>query len=406
MTADDPRSRRAFLGSATTAAVASLSLAGCSDLRQRIANYDDPAGPGAGSRPEGGWTFEDVSTWRAHDHTTLEADPETKVQGSQSARIEGKNGSISRQFTRPLDLSGRDLTFALRVERPRPVDVEVFLTDRAGETTQLVQAVYPNHPGEWVRVSPSIDSVGADLGSVSSVLVTLSGAAEKRYWLDDLRFPERDGEEGARVLFTFDFITRDVYEVAFPAMREHDLTGCVSVPTDRVGEEGRLTADELAELDEAGWEIASASNDIDSLYGLSADVQRARVERGLGALDEMGFGEPRAFAYPRGELDATTQQVVSEYHDLGFLSFRDSEKGLSQRTVPAPYFFNRSQPSSVDAAKNQVEPAAAYGGVYAMYWWVLQATEGKTSPEEFREICEYVADHDDVTVLNPSDLLE
>jgi peptidoglycan/xylan/chitin deacetylase (PgdA/CDA1 family) len=402
MTADDSPSRRAFIGGA---AAASLALAGCTSLRQRIASFDAPADPGDSSRTAGAWGFEDLSAWQAHNNTTLEADTRTNVEGSQSARIEGKNGSLSRNFTRPLDLSERDLTFAVRVEKPRPVDVEVFLTDKNGNKTQLVQAIYPKHPDSWVRVSPSIDRANADLGKVSSLLVTLSGAEQKRYWLDDMRFPKRSGN-GARVLFTFDFATREVYETAFPVMEEHGFKGCVAVPTDRIGGDGRLTADELAELHDAGWEIASASNDIESLYGLPEDAQRKRVERAITTLDDMGFGEPRAFAYPRGELDATTLSVVREHHDFGFLSFRDSEKGLSQRTVPAPYFFNRSQPSTVDAAKNQLGPAVAYGGIYAMYWWVLQDTKGKTSPAEFRAICEYIAEQEDVQVVTPSQLLE
>lgn len=401
MTEDDASTRRTFLAGT---AGASLALAGCSGIRERIGAGGGGSGGGNGTGSADAWAFEDLSAWRAHTGTTLEADTGTKVAGTQSARVSGESGSISREFARPIDLSGHDLSFAVRVEKPRPVDVGVFLTDRDGNQTQLVQAVYPTHPEGWVRVSPSIDEANADLSNVSSVLVTLSGSEAKRYWLDELTFPKRSGE-GARALFTFDFITRDVYETAFPVMQEYDLTGCVAVPTDRVGNEGRLTEAELVELQEAGWEVASASNEIDSLHGVSPDIQRRRIERGAGMLEDMGLGEARAFAYPRGELDASTLEVIGEYHDLGFLSFRDSEKGLSQRSVPAPYLVNRSQPSTVDAAKNQLDPAAAYGGIYTMFWWVLEDAQGKTSPAEFRAICEHVAGRNDVTTVTPSELL-
>lgn len=426
--------RRSFLASITAA---SAGLAGCSNVLNNSdtetdspSDTDAPAGESTSTKSEtesgdgkteqssdapGSYkpmapkaaTFEDLSYWSAHAGVKLNADTETVYQGSQSARIEGRSGSIQRKFPVPVDLSNRDLSFAVKVDKPASANISVYLYDTAGKTTALLQGRHSKHPDGWVRVNPSINQVNGDLSSINRILITIGGSGKgKKYWVDDLRFHEKTANK-AQVMFTFDYITRSIYEVAFPEMKKRDIQGAVSVPTDRVGNADRLTVEELKEMKDAGWEITSMTNDFASMYGVSERVQRKRIERAKNMLKQWDLGEPAALMYPKGFCDDTTVKLAEEHHDLGFLTFNDSERGTSQSAIMGQQFVNRSQPSTAQAFKNQVRPAKAYNGLYVAHQNQI-GPNADNNRKVFTEMLDHVKKQrkqGNVKVVQPSDLV-
>ncbi|WP_255194933.1 polysaccharide deacetylase family protein [Halorarius litoreus] len=352
-------------------------------------------------------TFEDLSYWTSHAGVTLEGDSETVYQGSQSARIEGRSGTIQRSFPVPIDLSNRDISLAMKIDGPVPNNFGIYLYDTGGNATHLIQGYHDKHPDGWIRINPSIDSAGADMSSITKMLITLGGGGEnKKYWVDDIRFHEKTSDK-AQVMFTFDYITRSIYEVAFSEMEKRGITGAVSVPGDRVGNADRLTVEELKELKNAGWEITSMSNNFEPLYGQSERIQRQRLERNISLLDQFGLGKPTTLMYPKGFCDATTVKLAEEYHDLGFLTFNDSERGTSQSALMGPTFVNRSQPSTVEALKNQVEPAKAYNGLYVVHQNQI-GPNADNNRAVFTEMLDYVKEQQkqgNVEIVTPSDVV-
>ena len=352
-------------------------------------------------------TFEDLTYWQTHAGVKLNADTSTVYQGTQSARIEGRSGTIQRNFPVPIDLSNKDISLAMNIEGPVPNNFAIYLYDTGGNATRLIQGYHGRHPDGWIRINPSIDSPGADMSSITKMLITIGGSGdEKKYWIDDIRFHDKTSNK-AQVMFTFDYITRSVYEVAFPEMKKRSIKGAVSVPGDRVGNADRLTVDELKEMKNAGWEITSMTNNFEPLYGQSERVQRQRMERNISLLKQYGLGEPTAIMYPKGFCDATTLKLAEEYHDLGFLTFNDSERGTSQSALMGPHFVNRSQPSTVEALKNQVEPAKAYNGLYTVHQNQI-GPNADNNRQVFTAMLDYVKNQQqqgNVEVVTPSDVV-
>ncbi|WP_158237466.1 polysaccharide deacetylase family protein [Halegenticoccus soli] len=351
--------------------------------------------------------FEDHSVWQPQANVTLEADTDTVYSGSQSARVEGDSGTIVGNFDIPLDLSKKDISIAVKVEKPRPTNLRIWFTDSRGNETRLIQQINQNHPGGWIRINPSINSVNADLSSVEEILITLDGDGEgKRYWLDDIRFHDKRTNKG-QFMFTFDDIVTDVYETAFPIMQEYDLKGALAVPPAVIGYRNRINQDQLEEMHGVGWEIASHSDDLQGLYGLPREQQRKKLERAKEIIKGRGFGDAPAFMYPGGACDNNTLELVSELHDVAFLTFKGAEKGLSQSALMNPHFVNRSRPNTDQAVINQVDPAIQYRGLYTMYLHYVN-DDAVINADQFRRICEFVADKRDsgeLEVVRPSDVI-
>lgn len=433
MTDQDRTGRRAFLAAVTATGA---SLAGCSSIIDGGGNggngspTDTPTGSATATETTDGSnggdggkqsndpgspdpmqqkaaTFEDLSYWTAHAGVKLNADTQTVYQGSQSARIESRSGTIERKFPVPVDLSNKDISLAMKIENPVPNNLNVILTDTGGNSTTLVQGYIGPHPDGWIRINPAIDNTGADMSSISSLLVTIGGSgANKKYWLDDIRFHNKTAKK-AQVMFTFDYMTRSIYEVAFDEMQKRNIPGAVSVAGDRVGNADRLTVDELKEMQEAGWEITSMTNDFGTLHDQSRDIQRQRIKRGKALIEQFGLDEPAALMYPKGFCNDATVELAAEFHDLGFLTFNDSERGTSQSAIMGPTFVNRSQPSSVQALKNQVEPAKAYRGLYTAHHNEL-GPNADNNRQTFAAMLDYVQNQKqqgNVSVALPSDVV-
>jgi hypothetical protein len=352
-------------------------------------------------------TFEDMAYWTAHSGVTLKADSNTVYEGSQSARIEGHSGTIQREFPVPVDLSKLDISLAVKIGGPRATNVRVLLYDTGGNTTELIQGYHDQLPKDWVRINPSINTAGANMQRISRMLITIDGdGPSKKYWVDDIRFHEKTSNK-AQIMFSFDYMTRSLYEVVFPEMKQRGMTGTVAVAGDRVGTADRLTVEELKEMKDAGWEIASMSNDFGVLAGQSEDIQRKRIERGKKLIKGWGLGDPVAIMYPKGFCDDTTMKVMEEYHDLGFITFNDSELGLSQSALMGPKLVNRSRPSTAHAVENQLRPATKYNGLYSPQQNVI-GPDADNSRSVFADMLDAVKqeiDKGNAELVHPSDLV-
>ncbi|SEP28064.1 Polysaccharide deacetylase [Halogranum amylolyticum] len=428
MASDRKFRRRTFLGS--IAAASSTLVAGCSGgtgstPSSNTSENETNTGTGTGtgtSNSDGaqsdvpgtnkpmnpkGATFEDLSFWQAQANVTLKGDSKNAYQGSQSARIEGSSGSISREFPVPMDFSNKDISIAVKLDKPEPTNLRIWLEDSNGDQTRLIQQLNQNHPDTWMRINPSINSAEADMASVESMLITLDGdGANKKYWVDDIRFHEKQADKG-QVMLSFDDIHASVYHLAFPIMEEFGLKGVLAVSPDIIGNDGRMTKDEIQELHDAGWEIASHGNDMQGLYGLRRSAQEKKIKRAKKLIKDNGWGEPTAFMYPGGGCDENTVELVRKHHELGYLAFKGSEKGLSQSAIMGPMFVNRSRPNTHKAVKNQLDVATAYNGLYNIYLHVI-GDDAQNDKQAFRQMCQHIADYKKqgkVEVVQPSDVV-
>jgi peptidoglycan/xylan/chitin deacetylase (PgdA/CDA1 family) len=114
------------------------------------------------------------------------------------------------------------------------------------------------------------------------------------------------------VVITFDDGNLDVYQNAFPIMREVGFIGTNYIVVNRLQSKYFMNVEQLQELSDAGWEIGSHSM---THTDLTTDHSIANYEIRQSLLNlENATGEAvSTFAYPYGETDEFITTKVSEY---------------------------------------------------------------------------------------------
>jgi len=118
------------------------------------------------------------------------------------------------------------------------------------------------------------------------------------------------------VVITFDDGNADVYENAYPIMKEFGYTGTIYVIAGRLKTGGYLNKDQIQKLVSEGWELGSnGMNQIAinyhyaSVWGEVAE-SRKKLEKTIGVPVE-------TFSYPYGITDGVIQKVVKDNYKTG-----------------------------------------------------------------------------------------
>lgn len=159
------------------------------------------------------------------------------------------------------------------------------------------------------------------------------------------------------VIITFDDGNVDVYQNAFPIMRDMGFVGAFYIVANRLQSHDYVNSEQLQEMADAGWEIGSHSM---SHADLTIDYSIARYEVLQSRLNlEEATGESiDTFAYPYGRTDSFITEKVSDYgyhagmglgssfeHTLGTLFYLNrievqGDYGLSAFTALLPWSDN------------------------------------------------------------------
>ena len=128
------------------------------------------------------------------------------------------------------------------------------------------------------------------------------------------------------VAITFDDGYVDFYDVAWPALQNHDYTATMFVITGHIGYGAFLTWDHLFQLESAGIAIGSHTLDHTGLKGLEANELIQQVEKSKAALDEHLLTPITCLSYPYGSYDA---QAITALAGAGY--------SLGLTINPSPY---------------------------------------------------------------------
>lgn len=125
------------------------------------------------------------------------------------------------------------------------------------------------------------------------------------------------------VVITFDDGDIDVYQNAFPIMRDLGMVGSFYIVTNRLKSEGFVNADQLREMAAAGWEIGSHSHshiDLSQNHGAMEEEVRHSKE----VLEE-AIGMPvYTYAYPFGGFDSAVGNYTAASGYIGGLGLGTS----------------------------------------------------------------------------------
>lgn len=158
-----------------------------------------------------------------------------------------------------------------------------------------------------------------------------------------------DGRAPSRraVLVTIDDALASVASLAAPVLSRHGVPSVLFVPTGLVGatsswlsempDEPLLDAAALRGLSAAGVELGVHGWDHTSMTGMSdTDLRRAVIDA-RDALADVSGVQPRAFAYPYGDLDRRAVEAVARAgYAVAFSVYRDDGRHAVSRTDVKP----------------------------------------------------------------------
>ena len=125
------------------------------------------------------------------------------------------------------------------------------------------------------------------------------------------------------VVLTFDDGYEDFYTTAYPILQKHKVQATVYIISGKMGGD-YMTAAQLKDLYQAGYEIGAHTVDHRDLASLTTDQQHTEIFQSKAALEKI-IGVPvTAFCYPSGEFNATSLDLVKK---AGFTSATTTQPG-------------------------------------------------------------------------------
>ena len=203
---------------------------------------------------------------------------------------------------------------SLPTDTPAPVEVEPIQVDpEVVDSGSITVPILLYH-----HVSDTLQS---------QYSVTTDALAEQMEWLhnngyttiniSDLAGLIREGGSipGRPVVITFDDGYLDVYQNAFPILNQYGFVATFFIIGETVDTRSNISADQLSELIDNGWEIGSHSmhhTDLTQGIGWEEEIVSSKyyLENKLGV-------EIQTFAYPYGETDSS---VINYTYNAGYTS--------------------------------------------------------------------------------------
>ncbi len=263
---------------------------------------------------------EDLGSWIAMTGDgVVEGDEEAALVGETAAfvRGEGERAGVFRAFD-DFDAEGQHVSFAVKLSElgGRHVNVEMLAPYQSDSV--VARRRIPRELDGWMRMDVGYtgDRGEPSFESINEMRVWVDSGEEREveFHLDDLR--STPAADRGQVILTFDGGFESHYTTLFDVMQDRDLQGVIGIvpPTVNVG--GRLSIDQMREMRDAGWDMASFPLRNDALPEMESEEKRQVIEGDQSYLEGRGFPDgSRIFLAPYHRLDAESLEVVREVHD-------------------------------------------------------------------------------------------
>ncbi|WP_331235564.1 polysaccharide deacetylase family protein [Natronorarus salvus] len=350
--------------------------------------------------------FEDPDGW-AMLAGEFEGDSDEALTGSQSLRVQSEEGRAGvLQAFGDLDMEGQDLSFALKIETPRPTHVVVqVLAPFESDMLTCRRRVVEQFEG-WQRVDVGFTGIRGepDLSDVEEIRIYVEGEEEEptRFWIDDLRLTE--GADQGYVMLTFDDTVESQYENAFPIMQEREMRGVLAVVPPSINVSGRLTIDQLREMRDAGWDVSAHTERSDPLTEMDPEEAQAELEADHEYLAGRGFEDgSRAQFVPYHYANQEVVDIIREFYE-----FSSYFGGCNNAMPPTdPHSTSRAGMYDLDGFTQLIDMAAATNQLAVGYVHGVGDDEDfdDLTEDEFEDLLDYIEDAD-VEVVTVSDILD
>ena len=159
----------------------------------------------------------------------------------------------------------------------------------------------------------------------------------------DLLLPPRP------VILIFDDGFVDVYEHAFPVLKERGFSATIAAITEFVGQPEYLNWEQMKEMSSAGFEVVSHTATHANLAALSREDARRELADSRGLLEKNLQRPTQFFVYPYGEpfvngSEEARQTILGLLRETGYVGALTTSSGppyVSVQRAAAPYQLNR-----------------------------------------------------------------
>lgn len=194
------------------------------------------------------------------------------------------------------------------------------------------------------------------------------------------------------VVLCFDDCHIGIYETAFPIMQEYDYIGTNVSNSGRIGETGYFSWNALHEMEIAGWETASHTEDHTNLIDISVQEAEKIITDDIDNFHAHGIF-PVSFALPAGLVSKDIYDVLIRYFSI----IRKSQDTINHYPVDAKaigYFpiqtsYSSDQPiRRIQSAIYRKECMVILG-----FHRIQDVTENVTyncTPDDFRRIMDFI----------------
>lgn len=311
--------------------------------------------------------------------------------------------------SKPLDLSTNDLSMAVKVNKPADAKITVKLF--TGGLSLLSKRYIPIEMDGWVRYDLGYTAADKDLPMdqilgmqiiIDSRGFTNSTKKEFEIGIDDIRTIPKPKK--GKVIFQFDDGVKSAHSTSFPILKEKGFPAATAVIPDAIGNETRMSREELVELSNAGWDIMSHPQTNHPLPKLSKEVQEQKIRTAKQALMAFEFEKgARHFVAPNSRVSKTTLDIVKKYHETCFL-FGGCPNNAQQSSNP--YFISRVQGNeSPRGTMDVIDMADRFNQLAVISYHRVGDGVNKVPTSTFQAIVDYVASKD-VDVITPSQLID
>jgi peptidoglycan/xylan/chitin deacetylase (PgdA/CDA1 family) len=196
------------------------------------------------------------------------------------------------------------------------------------------------------------------------------------------------------VTLTFDDGDIDQYTTALPKLTAAGIKGTFYIISQRfsdLGFSGSMSKAQVKDLFNKGHEIAAHTRTHPHLTTMTQAQQVAEIQGSRQDLLAMNVGSIMSFAYPFGEYDATTLQVVK---DAGFTSARSTIGGYATPTAVRLELPRQSLENTVTVAqvKQWIDTAIANKQwlIIAIHHVDTSGEQYSTTPDTFNQMIDYL----------------
>jgi peptidoglycan/xylan/chitin deacetylase (PgdA/CDA1 family) len=117
------------------------------------------------------------------------------------------------------------------------------------------------------------------------------------------------------IVLTFDDGHKSIFELAFPEMQKYNYPGVSFDPTGFINSAGKMTLENIRELESAGWESGGHSVTHANLTTLTIDSARSEIRMNYEQLVNLGL-KHRCFAYPSGHSNSEIDKIILQYFSI------------------------------------------------------------------------------------------